>query len=324
MIDGLYGHVYRGRFAPSPTGPLHFGSLLTAVGSWVRARQNAGVWLVRIEDIDPPREAPGAARRILAALAAFGMESDEPVWWQHDRGAAYADALAKLAASGAAFPCWCSRTALGSGAVHRHCVSAPDPSRAPAWRLRIGPGEVRFEDRLQGLMVDNPEETCGDVVLKRADGYWAYQLAVVVDDAAQGITEVVRGADLIDSTARQILLQRALGLPTPAYMHLPVAVDASGAKLSKSAGSLAIDPGEPLPVLRAALRLLGLAEEATRETSVSRLLLRAVAELDFAALAGRRTVAAPSAGRSVQVHPGLASPRRVRRGSGLGVDESST
>ena len=296
MIEGHHGRVYRGRFAPSPTGPLHIGSLLAAVGSWVRARQNAGIWLVRIEDIDPPREVPGAAHGILAALAAFGMESDEPVWWQHDRDAAYAEGLAKLAAAGAAFPCWCSRTALGTGAVHRHCVAAPDPSRPPAWRLRIGPGEVRFEDRLQGLVVETPGETCGDVVLKRGDGLWAYQFAVVVDDAAQGITEVVRGADLVDSTARQILLQRALGLPTPAYMHLPVAVDASGAKLSKSAGSLAVDPGEPLPALRAALRLLGLADAATRETSVARLLLRAVADLDLSALAGRRTVAAPGAG----------------------------
>jgi len=284
------------RFAPSPNGHLHLGHALSALLNADLARAAGGRLLVRIEDIDPPREVPGAARTILDALAAFGMESDEPVWWQHDRDAAYADALAKLAAAGAAFPCWCSRAVLGAGTVHRHCVAVPDPSREPAWRLRIGPGEVRFEDCLQGLVVDSPGETCGDAVLKRSDGLWAYQLAVVIDDAAQGITEVVRGADLVDSTARQILLQRALGLPTPAYMHLPVVVDASGTKLSKSAGSLAVDPGQPLPALRAALRLLGLADEATRETSVARLLRQAVAHLDFAALVGMRTVAGPDAG----------------------------
>jgi glutamyl-Q tRNA(Asp) synthetase len=296
MIERHDSRVYRGRFAPSPTGALHFGSLLAAVGSWVRARQQAGIWLVRIEDLDPPREVPGAARAMLAALAAFGMESDEPVWWQHARGEAYAAALERLQASGAVFPCWCSRTALGPGAIHTACVAPPDPGREPAWRLRVGPGEVVFEDRLQGRVVDAPAETCGDVVLRRGDGLWAYQLAVVVDDAAQGITEVVRGADLLDSTSRQILVQRALGLPTPAYLHLPVVVDAGGAKLSKSLGSLAVDPAEPLPALRATLRLLGMPDAATRDTSIARLLARAIAELDFGALAGRRTVPAPEAG----------------------------
>lgn len=296
MIEGDDKRVYRGRFAPSPTGALHFGSLLAAVGSWVRARQRSGAWLVRIEDIDPPREVPGAARAILDALAAFGMVSDEPVWWQHRRGGAYADALDRLKSDGAAFPCWCSRTALGPGSIHRACVAAPDPGREPAWRLRVRPGTVAFDDALQGRVVESPADTCGDVVLRRADGLWAYQLAVVVDDAAQGITEVVRGADLLDSTPRQILVQRALGLPTPGYAHLPVVVDAGGAKLSKSIGSLPVDPADPVPALRAALRLLGLPEAATRDRSVRMLLARAIEEVDLAALAGRRAIAPPEAG----------------------------
>lgn len=300
MVESDDGSVYRGRFAPSPTGALHFGSLFTAVGSYVRARQRSGTWLVRIEDLDPPREVPGAAKSILSTLAAFGLESDEPVLWQHTRGDAYAAALERLKAAEAVFPCWCSRAALGAGTVHRRCVSQPRPDREAAWRLRVGPGEVAFEDRLQGRIVDVPAATCGDIVLKRADGLWAYQLAVVVDDAAQGITEVVRGADLLGSTSRQILVQRALGLPAPGYLHLPVVVDARGGKLSKSLGSVPVDPDDPLPALRAAIRLLGLPEAASRESSVARLLARAVADLDFDAIRGQRTVPAPVIGRT---HP---------------------
>lgn len=285
---------YRGRFAPSPTGPLHLGSLLTALGSWIRARQRGGAWLVRIEDIDPPREVPGASRAIIAALAAFGLESDEPVWWQHERGPAYAEALGQLVTSGAAFPCWCSRAALGPGGVHRACIVAPQPDREPAWRLRVEVGEVGFEDVLQGFVVEHPSETTGDVVLKRGDGLWAYQLAVVVDDAAQGITEVVRGADLLDSTPRQLLLQRALGLPSPSHLHLPVIVDSHGVKLSKSAGSLALDPRDPLPALRLALAVLGLPPRATNGGTVDQLLARAVDEVDLLCNAARRTIPAPA------------------------------
>jgi glutamyl-Q tRNA(Asp) synthetase len=294
MIEGHDRRVYRGRFAPSPTGALHFGSLVAAVGSYVRARQQSGRWLVRIEDIDPPREVPGSARSILDALAAFGLEPDEPVLWQHARVEAYAVALERLRAGGRAFPCWCSRTALGPTGVHRACVSAPDPSRPPAWRFRVEPGTIGFDDVIHGPVRDEPARTSGDFVLRRADGLWAYQLAVVVDDAFQGITEVVRGADLLDSTARQILLQRALGLETPGYLHLPLVVDADGAKLSKSLGSLPVDARDPLPALRAALVALGADPAAVASGPVHVLLSRAIAGIDLARLAGRRSIAAPS------------------------------
>src|SRR5690606_14701318 len=220
---------YRGRFAPSPTGPLHLGSLLAALGSWLLARHHRGEWLVRMEDLDPPREVPGAAAEQLRTLAAFGLESDAPVLWQSTRGDAYQATLDRLLASGRAFACHCSRAALAAdGGVHRHCV--PGAARPdPAIRLRVPDGaSVAFDDAIQGRFERNVATAVGDFVLRRADGPWAYQLAVVVDDAAQGITDVVRGADLLDSTPRQILLQRALGLPTPGYAHLPLVVDAEG------------------------------------------------------------------------------------------------
>lgn len=249
---------YRGRFAPSPTGALHFGSLVAALGSWLLARHHDGHWLVRVEDLDPPREVPGAAQRQLATLAAFGLVSDEPVVWQSGRHSLYADALSQLLADGSAFECRCSRTDLAaSGGIHRRCV-AHDRARPPAIRLRVDDDtRVVFEDGLQGVVAQQVDREVGDVVLRRADGFWAYQLAVVVDDAAQGITHVVRGADLLDSTPRQILLQRALGLPTPAYLHLPLIVDAEGHKLSKSMAALPVDDDAPLPALRAAWQLLG-------------------------------------------------------------------
>ncbi len=249
---------HRGRFAPSPTGPLHFGSLLAAFGSWLVARHADGEWLVRVEDLDPPREIAGVAEQQLQALAAFGLHADGPVMRQSQRGALYQAALERLLASGQAFACHCSRSDLAaSTGVHRHCVGRK-PRRDPAIRLRVAPGtRVAFEDALQGNVVQQVDVEVGDFVLRRADGYWAYQLAVVVDDAAQGITEIVRGADLLDSTPRQILLQQALGLPTPRYAHLPVVVDASGRKLSKSLAALPVDAGTPLPALRAAWQALG-------------------------------------------------------------------
>ncbi|MFN9729907.1 MAG: tRNA glutamyl-Q(34) synthetase GluQRS [Pseudomonadota bacterium] len=250
-------HPYRGRFAPSPTGDLHFGSLVAAVGSWVRARVAGGTWIVRIEDLDPRREVPGAAVRIIETLGDFGMASDEPIEYQSQRIPFYRAALERLLAAGAAFECRCSRGDLGADAIHRACVVPSDAARTPAYRLRAPAGSICFHDPVQGRYCQDLAQEVGDFVIWRADSWPAYQLAAVVDDAAQGINEVVRGADLLDSTPRQLLLQRLLGLPTPDYFHLPLAVDAAGAKLGKSSGSLAIDPRDPMPALRAALAFLG-------------------------------------------------------------------
>ncbi|TZF91104.1 tRNA glutamyl-Q(34) synthetase GluQRS [Cognatilysobacter lacus] len=253
------GTGYRGRFAPSPTGDLHAGSLLAALGSWLYARRAGGRWLVRVEDVDRPREVPGVAMRQLAALGAFGLRPDEPVWRQSAREAVYRDALEDLVDRGMAFPCWCSRSdLLASGGVHRACVRAPEPDRPPAVRLRVADGaRIRFVDDVMGPQLQDVDTAVGDFVLYRADGLWAYQLAVVVDDAAQGVSHVVRGADLLDSTARQILLQQALGFHTPGYAHLPVVVDPGGRKLSKSDASQPVDPAQPLPALRRAWAALG-------------------------------------------------------------------
>ena len=249
---------YRGRFAPSPTGALHFGSLVAAFGSWLAARHAGGTWLVRVEDLDPPREVAGAAEAQLRALSGFGFESDGPVWRQSGRDDAYRSALDRLLADGLAFECHCSRSELaGEGGIHRQCIAGahrPDP----AIRLRVPDGcDIAFEDAVHGRIVQRVDREVGDFVLRRADGLWAYQLAVVVDDAAQGITDIVRGADLLDSTPRQILLQRALALPTPRTLHLPLVVDDDGRKLSKSLAALPVDADDPLPALRAAWAVLG-------------------------------------------------------------------
>jgi len=271
--------TYRGRFAPSPTGPLHLGSLVAAFGSWLLARHAGGEWLVRIEDIDPPREVVGATQSQLATLAAFGLESDGPVWRQSTRGDAYRDALARLLACGLVFECHCSRSDLATeGGIHRHCVTGRHRDD-PAIRFRVDtPAVLAFDDAIQGRIEQDVAAEVGDFVLRRADGLWAYQLAVVVDDAAQGITDVVRGADLLDSTPRQILLQRALGLPTPRYAHLPLVVDARGHKLSKSLSALPIDGADPLPALRAAWQALGQpANVINRSSSVAKLLVASAA-----------------------------------------------
>jgi glutamyl-Q tRNA(Asp) synthetase len=252
--------TYRGRFAPSPTGQLHFGSLVAAVGSWLCARHAGGEWLVRMEDIDPPREVPGAAADILAALPAFGLVADAPVLFQSQRTAAYDEAFAALRAADLVFPCTCSRSQLAaSGGIHRdgHCIDGSHADREPAWRLRVSDVEIGFDDALLGPQRERLRETVGDFVIRRADGFYSYQLACVVDDAFQGITEVVRGQDLLDSTARQIWLQRCLGLATPAYRHLPLVHDKAGNKLSKSSHAWPLDPGEPTPALRRALAFLG-------------------------------------------------------------------
>lgn len=254
---------YRGRFAPSPTGPLHLGSLVAALGSWLLARHADGEWWVRMEDLDPPREVAGAAAQQLAALDAFGLRSAGAVEWQSRRSDLYQTALDRLLAEGKAFACHCSRTDLAANdGVHHQCVGKVRRAH-PAIRLRVQPGAtVAFEDGLQGDIAQDVWREVGDFVLKRADGLWAYQLAVVVDDAAQGMTHVVRGADLLDSTPRQILLQQALEIPTPSYLHLPLIVDANGQKLSKSSDAPAVDAGDPLPALRAAWLALGQASPA--------------------------------------------------------------
>jgi glutamyl-Q tRNA(Asp) synthetase len=250
--------AYRGRFAPSPTGPLHFGSLVAAVGSWLFARAAGGTWIVRVEDIDPPREVAGVAADILRTLDAFALVSDEPVMFQSTRRDAYARALAQLQERGLAFECRCSRSDLELlGGIHpAQCPSLPG-ERAPAWRARVPDARVGFNDALQGHYAQDLARDVGAFVVQRVEGYFAYQLAVVVDDAAQAISHVVRGADLLDSTPRQIWLQQRLGHPTPGYAHLPLALDAQGRKLSKQDGSRAVDRTDPLPALRAALQFLG-------------------------------------------------------------------
>ncbi len=245
---------YRGRFAPSPTGPLHAGSLVAALASWLDARAHDGKWLIRLEDIDRARERPGAAAAQLASLAALGMESDEPVMVQSERKAAYAAAMQQLQFAGRIYICHCTRSqrasAAESAAYPGTCRDRRlDPPGAS--RFRVEPGVTAFVDRAFGPVAQDVEQAVGDVVVHRADGYWAYQLAVVVDDAAQGITDVVRGADLLDNTSRQIALQRALGVGTPRYLHLPLVLGPDGRKLSKSAGDA------PLPRNRdGALRAL--------------------------------------------------------------------
>lgn len=266
--------AYRGRFAPSPTGPLHAGSLVAALASWLDARAHGGQWLLRIEDVDHPRCPPGTDRLLLAQLAACGLVPDEPPWWQSTRDEAYAAALARLVSAGLAYPCACTRRDIDAALAPRGCPPVrfgdrPYPGTcrpengglhgrpARAVRLRVD-GVVHWSDRRLGPQQQDVGAAVGDFVLKRADGLWAYQLAVVVDDAAQGITHLVRGEDLADNTARQIVLQRALGLPAPAYLHTPLVMSADGHKLSKQNGAAALDLTDPVAALQAAGQVLGL------------------------------------------------------------------
>jgi glutamyl-Q tRNA(Asp) synthetase len=251
--------TYRGRFAPSPTGRLHFGSLVAAVGSWLCARHAGGQWLVRMEDIDPPREVPGSAAAIVSTLQAFGLTTDEPVLFQSQRIAAYEAAFERLRRTDRVFPCWCSRSTLDTtGGIHRDdiCSAHSSDTESPAWRLRVPDCDVTFDDLLQGPQRQNLRFHAGDFVVRRVEGLYAYQLACVVDDAFQAITEVVRGNDLLDSTPRQIWLQRCLGLPEPTYRHIPLALDTQGRKLSKSEQAHPVDPSDPMPTLRRALAFL--------------------------------------------------------------------
>ena len=277
---------YRGRFAPSPTGPLHFGSLVAALGSWLHARVRGGEWWVRIEDVDTTREVTGAAVLQLDALKRFGLHWDGEVIRQSERDTAYQVALDDVLARGAAFECHCSRSDLAPTAgIHRTCVASGQREQ-PALRLRV-PDDTRIDvtDAVHGKLSQQLDREVGDFVIKRADGCWAYQLAVVVDDAAQGMTDVVRGADLLESTPRQVFLQRVLGLPTPRYAHLPLMLDEHGRKLSKSLRALPLDADDPLPALRAAWQALGQdADVVTDARDVDAFLQRALLAFDDARL----------------------------------------
>lgn len=264
--------TYVGRFAPSPTGPLHAGSLVAALASFLDARAHRGSWLLRIEDIDEARTVPGAAEDIIATLSALGMQADGDIVWQSRRKPLYEAAFDKLDKH--VFACGCTRKEIADSRVAlaadgaaiypgtcRAGLAAGKPARA--WRLQVpDPGDpagcIRFHDRWQGEISEELGSAVGDFVLRRADGFWAYQLAVVVDDAEQQVTDVVRGADLLESTARQIYLQRLLKMPTPRYLHVPVVANALGEKLSKQTGATALDLAHPLDELRSAAHRLGL------------------------------------------------------------------
>ena len=281
----MAGSGYLGRFAPSPTGPLHAGSLVAALASWLDARAHGGRWLLRIEDVDTPRTVAGADQIILQQLGACGLHPDTPPVWQSQRSALYQSALQQLIAQGLAYVCTCSRNDIEIALAARghtrtrhaelvypgSCRLGPlhPMSRAQAWRLRTdvllaphgqspgGSAHITWHDRRLGPQAQDVAQAVGDFVLQRADGCWTYQLAVVVDDAAQGISHVVRGQDLADNTARQIWLQRCLGLPTPQYLHTPLVLGADGAKLSKQNGALPLDLSKPLQALNTAAAVLG-------------------------------------------------------------------
>ena len=261
--------MYIGRFAPSPTGLLHIGSLLTALASYADARAHGGRWLVRMEDLDPPREMAGAADDILRTLEAFGFEWDGGVAYQSRRYDLYHEALGRLKAKGLVYPCDCSRKdwqavarAGADGFVYNGCCAGLDPQRAlhktPAWRVRVPNEIIGFDDAVVGHYAQNLAHDIGDFVLLRADGFWAYQLAVVADDAAQGITHIVRGQDLLVSTPRQLWLQRALDTPEPHYAHLPLLVNGAGQKWSKQTLAPALDLGAREALLRQVMAYLKL------------------------------------------------------------------
>ncbi|WP_207061383.1 tRNA glutamyl-Q(34) synthetase GluQRS [Motiliproteus sp. SC1-56] len=251
---------YRGRFAPSPTGALHFGSLLAALASFLDARHHRGRWLVRIEDLDPPREVPGAADAILRTLEQFHLHWDEEVIYQSQRQADYEALVQTLLRRNQAYYCDCSRqqSARRGPVYDGYCRRRQAVVRRPAAvRLRTDPRLIRFQDAVQGAQQERLDHASGDFIIHRKDQLYAYQLAVVADDAAQGITQVVRGCDLLSSTGRQIHLQQVLGYPVPAYTHIPVLVNAAGQKLSKQTFATALSPRQPGRDLYRALHLLG-------------------------------------------------------------------
>jgi len=302
---------YRGRFAPSPTGPLHFGSLVAAVGSYLDARAAGGRWLLRIEDVDTPRNVAGADADIRHVLAALGFEWDGELPLQSSRLERYREVLDRLCRTGDAYPCACTRrevadsrlgTSVDGGAVYPgSCRNGLPPGRdARAWRLRVPDARIAFDDRVQGSVGHNLEREVGDFVLLRADGQFAYQLAVVVDDADAGITDVVRGADLLDSTPRQIWLQQRLGVATPRYAHLPVATNTAGEKLSKQTLAPAVSGGAGTGLLAAALRFLGqpVPDDAERWPSVE-FWPWAIGHWSITAVPRLRAALAPAVGGSV-------------------------
>ena len=294
---------YRGRYAPSPTGPLHFGSLVAAVGSYLEAKSRGGLWLLRMEDLDPPREQPGAADAILRTLEACGMGWDGDIMYQSQRSAAYHAALARLQAQGLVYPCACSRREIADSSLkHDGALIYPGTCRnglapgktARAARVRVGDTLIEFEDAVQGTVRQNLAAEAGDFVLLRADGLHAYQLAVVVDDAEQGVTDVVRGADLLDSTPRQIHLQRLLGLRPPRYLHLPAAVNAAGEKLSKQTLAPPVDARDPVPALAQVMDFLGQAPPAQlRRMPLAEFWRWGLAHWDARRIPRRRSLPAP-------------------------------
>jgi glutamyl-Q tRNA(Asp) synthetase len=296
---------YRGRFAPSPTGPLHFGSLLAAVGSFLEARSRGGEWLVRMEDLDLPRVVHGAADDILRTLDAFGLHWDGEVMVQSARNEAYRAALAELERLGAVYPCACTRKEIADSALSGidglvypgTCRNGLPEGRSPrAMRVHTDSRPIGFDDALQGRVSQNLATEVGDFIIRRADGLFAYQLAVVVDDAEQAITHVVRGADLLDSTPRQIYLQQLLGLPTPAYLHLPVAVNEHGEKLSKQTLAPAVSAANPVDVLFEVLKFLNQAPSAElREADLASFWKWAVAHWRVSRVPARRIVLSPTA-----------------------------
>ena len=284
--------MYTGRFAPSPTGLLHIGSLLTAVASYADARSNGGKWLVRMEDLDPPREMSGASSHILHTLEAFGFEWDGEVAYQSRRYALYEETLCRLQTDGLVYPCHCSRKDWQAGArrgadgfVYNGRCRHPDQRSAlqgkqPAWRIRVPDRIIGFSDGIVGGYAQNLARDIGDFVLLRADGYWAYQLAVVADDAEQGVTRIVRGQDLLVSTPRQIYLQQCLGIPTPQYAHLPLLTNTQGQKWSKQTLAPALDLNRREQLLRQVFRYLNL-PEAPETDRPAELLDWAVAHWDM-------------------------------------------
>jgi len=288
---------YVGRFAPSPTGPLHLGSLVTAVASFVHARQAGGEWLLRIEDIDPPREVPGAAAEILRTLEAFELEWDRPVLYQSQRLAAYEAVAQRLVADGRAFRCRCSRSEIRaandgeSGRYPGTCRDRHFPPGDAAVRVRVDSGRIVFNDGLQGAIETDLAASLGDYVIARRDSLPAYHLAVVLDDAEQGVTTIVRGVDLLDSTAAHVHLQHLLGLTRPQYYHLPVVVNEQGQKLSKQTGAAAVDARDRAAAAATVLELLGLAVPKELAGEHPAVLWRwAIEHWSIASLDGRREI----------------------------------